>query len=103
MIPSFKMDETQQIIIKETQGFLNKVLAYITEDETVMYRQDLINVLTETQKALNAEKVDLDRLDEMIFGIFRIVTDNDCLEKSSTGQDLLVLIEKLRQVFTVLE
>jgi len=93
----------QRIVIEETQGFLDKVLDHIIENETVKYRQDLIDVLLETQKTLNDEKVDLDRLDEMIFGIFRVVTDNDLLEQSPTGQDLLILIEKLRQVFKLLE
>ncbi len=97
------MDETLQRIIKETQGCLNKVLGHILEDETGMYRQDLINVLMETQKTLNEEKVDLDRLDGVIFGLFRVVTDNDPLEKSPTGQELMILIEKLRQVFGMLE
>jgi hypothetical protein len=98
------MDATRhRIIIEETQSFLNKVMEHIIEEVTVMYRQDLINVLTETQKMLNDEKVDLIRLDEMIFGIFRVVTDNDRLENSPIGQDLLTLIEKLRQVFKILE
>jgi len=97
------MDATPQRIIAETQRFLNNVLEHIMEDETVMYQPDLINTLTETQKTLNDEKVDLDRLDEMIFGLFRVVTDNGRLEKSPTGQDLLILVKKLRRVFTMLE
>jgi hypothetical protein len=98
-----EMDGIQNGIAREIQDSLDTLLKRILQDEKTPYRQDLINVLKEGRKVLSEKRLHPKRLERVLFGIARVVSDDSNLETSPLGQDLLALSNKMVQVKQMLQ
>lgn len=62
--------------------------------EQLPYKSGLLKTLIDIEKVLSNQPLDLDKLGNDEFGIFRMVTDNLSLEDGSIGEELLSFLKK---------
>ena len=55
-------------------------------------------LLVELDETLDSEKLDVERLDQHAFGIFRLVTESYEFEQSDLGKQLLEIRKKIRNL-----
>jgi hypothetical protein len=61
----------------------------------VVYREGILSTLSELEAALEALPVDMGRVEQCQFGLFRLVTDSRELEESDLGQELMALHKEI--------
>jgi metal-responsive CopG/Arc/MetJ family transcriptional regulator len=97
------LSEERQRFIRETTTSIDTLLDRIINDEKIPYRSDLIKTLSATRKVMSHKRANPKHLGRMIFGIYRVVTDDSTLELSLIGQELLALAVNLREVKKMIE
>ncbi len=69
-----------------------------SSDEPIAYRSSLITILSDLERELSGRSVDVKKLGQAAFGIFRLVTESSQLENSQLGKDLLTLHHQIRSL-----
>jgi hypothetical protein len=69
-----------------------------SDEHTLNLVSAVSDYLDEIEDYLTSRNLAKEKLDEFSFGIFRLVTDDGQLEKSSLGQDLLNFRAMLREL-----
>lgn len=81
-------------------GFLRHHAAMVVEGVRhqtghTVYREGILLTLLELEAALEALPVDMGRVRQCEFGIFRLVTDSRELEESDLGKELITLHKEI--------
>ena len=81
--------------MEEMRLEVGRLIQKVKVDEQISWRTDLIRVLEELQVALGKKRPNWRRIDRLIFGVWRVTTDDSSIEEGPTGQELLALTEKI--------
>ena len=91
---------SSEVIPGSSIGFLRHHAEMVVEGVRhqpahAVYREGILSTLSELEAALEALPVDMGRVRQCQFGIFRLVTDSRELEESDLGKELMAIHKEI--------